>query len=250
MSGETWLILGASSSMARAFARALAERGAALYLAGRDAEDLTRGASDCRLRGAPLAEILPFDARRDGDSVDILSLMTTRMGAADGTFNVACFVGAMPAQPDVDADPALLDGLISDNFTGPARLIHRLAPLMEARGAGAVVGVGSVAGDRGRLGNYAYGAAKSAFHTYLSGLRNRMARSGVHVMTVKPGFVDTAMTWDVEGMFLVAAPDRVARDILKGLEKRRNVIYTPGFWRLVMTIIRLIPEAIFKRMKI
>ena len=90
--------------------------------------------------------------------------------------------------------------------------------------AGTIVGVGSVAGDRGRVGNYVYGAAKAGFHTYLSGLRNRLNRKGAHVVTVKPGFVDTAMTWTVNGMFLVASPEKVASDILRAVAKKRNVL--------------------------
>ena len=108
--------------------------------------------------------------------------------------------------------------------------------------------VTSVAGDRGRFSNYVYGSAKAGFATYLSGLRNRLNRSGAHVVTVKPGFVDTSMTWGVEGMFLVAAPAAVAKSIAKAVEKKKNVIYTPGFWWFIMTIIKLVPERIFKKL--
>ncbi|MFM2354366.1 MAG: hypothetical protein RLZZ528_102, partial [Pseudomonadota bacterium] len=111
-------------------------------------------------------------------------------------------------------------------------------------------GVASVAGDRGRIGNYVYGSAKAGFATYLSGLRNRLTRAGGHVVTVKPGFVDTAMTWGLPGMFLVATPDKVADDILTAVRKKRNVIYTPFFWRYIMLIIIHVPEFIFKKMKI
>jgi short-subunit dehydrogenase len=156
----------------------------------------------------------------------------------------------MPEQAAIDREPALIDGVVADSFTGPARFLQMLAPVMEARGGGTVVGVGSVAGDRGRLGNYVYGAAKAGFATYLSGLRNRLTRAGGHVVTVKPGFVDTAMTWGLPGMFLVATPEKVAADILKAVRRRRNVIYTPAFWALIMLIIRHIPEPIFKKMKI
>ena len=134
------------------------------------------------------------------------------------------------------------------NFAGPARFLTEIAPLMEARAGGTVVGVSSVAGDRGRLSNYVYGAAKAGFATYLSGLRNRLARAGAHVVTVKPGFTDTAMTWGVEGMFLVASPDKVAAAIDRAIAKKKNVIYTPGFWWLIMTIIKLVPEPIFKKL--
>lgn len=193
-----------------------------------------------------MAEAIPFDAR-DPTSFDAI---VTRAGSVDGPLSVAAFVGSMPEQSEIDADPALIAGTIADSYTGPATLIHRLAPLLEAHGSGAVVGVGSVAGDRGRVGNYVYGSTKAGFHTYLSGLRNRLARSGVHVVTVKPGFVDTAMTWGLPGMFLVASPDAVAQDILRAVSKEKNVLYTPFFWRWVMLIIRLVPEPIFKKLSI
>ncbi|MEZ5886673.1 MAG: SDR family NAD(P)-dependent oxidoreductase [Paracoccaceae bacterium] len=243
---ETWIILGATSSMARAFARKLAAEGATVLLAGRDMDDLKVLAEDCRLRGARLAEALSFDARRP----DGFETLIGRMEAEDGTLNAAVFVGSMPPQAEIDADPALIDGTVADSFTGPARFLQLLAPKMEARGGGTVVGVGSVAGDRGRLGNYVYGAAKAGFHTYLSGLRNRLTRAGGHVVTVKPGFVDTSMTWGLPGMFLVAAPEKVADDIGRAVRKRRNVIYTPFFWRFIMLIIIHVPEFIFKKMKI
>ncbi len=243
---RTWIILGATSSMARAFARAVAEDGAGVLLAGRDMEDMSALAGDCRLRGAPVAEAIAFDARRP----EGFAALIERLEQEEGELNAAVFVGSMPEQSTIDADPALVDGTVTDSFTGPARFLQMLAPLMEARGGGTVVGVGSVAGDRGRLGNYVYGAAKAGFATYLSGLRNRLTRAGGHVVTVKPGFVDTAMTWGLPGMFLVASPENVAEDILKAVRKKRNVIYTPFFWRFIMLIIIHVPEFIFKKMKI
>ncbi|MEL6607507.1 MAG: SDR family NAD(P)-dependent oxidoreductase [Pseudomonadota bacterium] len=243
---ETWLILGATSSMARAFVRAVADKGHGVILAGRDSVDMEATAADASLRGAHVAKALPFDAR---DAATFGPLIA-EMAAHEGVLNAAVFVGSMPAQDDIDADPSLIDGVIQDSFTGPATLLQHFAPLIEDRGCGTIVGVGSVAGDRGRVGNYVYGAAKAGFHTYLSGLRNRLTRAGGHVVTVKPGFVDTAMTWTVDGMFLVAPPEKVARDILRAVDRKRNVIYTPGFWRLIMTIIRLVPEPIFKKLSI
>jgi len=243
---QTWIILGATSAMAKAFARRVAAEGAAVLLCGRDGEDLAAQAADCRLRGAPAAEALSFDARDPATFGPIID----RAAALEGQINAAVFVGSMPAQAEIDADPALIDGVVADSHTGPARFLHLLAPVIEARGGGTVVGVGSVAGDRGRLGNYVYGSAKAGFATYLSGLRNRLTRAGGHVVTVKPGFVDTAMTWGLPGMFLVAAPEKVADDILRAVRKRRNVIYTPFFWLFIMLIIRHIPEFVFKKMKI
>lgn len=243
---ENWIILGATSSMARAFARRAAQNGARVFLAGRDIEDLKRQASDCRLRGAELAEAFSYNAR-EPSSCDAL---IERVMREEGVINVAVFIGSMPEQADIDSDPGLIAGVVVDNYSGPATFLQKIIPLMEERGGGCVVGVGSVAGDRGRIGNYVYGSAKAGFHTYLSGLRNRLTKAGGHVVTVKPGFVDTAMTWGIEGMFLVATPEKIAADIWRAVEKRRNLIYTPGFWRVIMGIIKRIPEPIFKKMSI
>jgi short-subunit dehydrogenase len=243
---QTWVILGASSAMGRAFAALLAAKGAGLILAGRDMDDIARIARDCEFRGAPMARAVRFDCRKPEGFQAIYDL------AADqpGELNVACFAGSMAPQDAVDADPALGSLTILDNFTGPVQFLHGFAPLMEARGSGTVIGVGSVAGDRGRIGNYTYGAAKAGFHTYLAGLRNRLTRSGGHVVTVKPGFVDTAMTWGLPGLFLVASPDAVANDLWRAVLRKRNTLYTPFFWRYIMLIITHIPEFLFKKMSV
>lgn len=243
---ESWILLGASSSMARALARRLAAKGHALALCGRDTADLERDASDLRLRGAAEVAVFAFDLRDPAAGTEVLSWAESR----DGALSAAVFAGSMPPQEEIEAAPDLLSGVVTDNFAASAAFLLRLAPIQAARGKGAVVGVGSVAGDRGRLGNYVYGAAKAGFHTFLSGHRNRMGRAGIHVLTVKPGFVDTAMTWGLDGLFLVASPGKVADDILRGLRLRRNVIYTPIFWLGIMTIIRTVPEWIFKRLQI
>lgn len=242
---ETWIILGATSSMARAFSRLAAQKGNDLVLAGRDMDDLERQAQDIALRHGVSAKALRFDAR-DPDTFEPL----LREARESKLASTAVFVGSMPEQSAIDQDPSLVDGTVTDSFVGPARFLTALAPIIEENGGGTVVGVGSVAGDRGRLGNYLYGAAKAGFHTFLSGLRNRLTRSGGHVVTVKPGFVDTAMTWGIEGMFLVASPDDVAKDIFKAVEKKRDVIYTPFFWRYIMLIIRSVPERLFKKLSI
>lgn len=243
---QTWIILGATSTIARAFARKAAERRESLILAGRDIDELGRIAEDCRFRGAPDADVIAFDARDPETFAPIIS----RAQAVQGVLSVAVFVGSMPEQEAIDTDPALVDGTIADSFTGPARLLTTLAPLLEDKQAGTVVGVGSVAGDRGRLGNYVYGASKAGFHAYLSGLRNRLGRSGVHVVTVKPGTVDTAMTWGMEKLPFVAQPEKIASDILRAADKKKDIIYTPVIWWPIMTIIRSIPERIFKKMEI
>ena len=242
----TWIILGGSSTIARFFARQAADRGDGVLLAGRDTEDLKSAAMDCAARGAPVAEHIGFDARDAATFAPILK----RAEKIEGTLGVAIFVGSMPAQEDIDADPALIGDVVTDNFTGPARFLAEIAPLFERRGSGTIIGVGSVAGDRGRIGNYVYGAAKAGFHTYLSGLRNRLGRSGVHVLTVKPGTVDTAMTWGLDKLPFLAAPEKVAGEILRAADRRKNVLYTPLIWWPVMTVIRLIPEPVFKKLRI
>lgn len=246
MTSTTWVILGATSSLARAFTRQVAEDGAGLILCARDTDDAAMTASDARSRGAAFADTLPLDMRDPDSFAPILA----RMGQPDGTVSIAAFTGSMPDQDQIDADPALVQGVITDSFTGPAEFLTRAIPELERRGGGTIVGVSSVAGDRGRLGNYVYGAAKSGFTTYLSGLRNRLGRSGVHVVTVKPGPIDTAMTWSLGKQPMPTTPEAAAEDIHKAVRRKKNVLYTKGPWRIIMSIIRAIPEPIFKRMKI
>jgi len=242
---DTWIILGATSSMARAFTRLIAEQGGRLVLAGRDTDDMDITAADARARGATGATVVRFDARKPKTFADVIE------AAGPGVLNAAVFLGSMPEQADINANPALLDGTIADSFTGPARFLQTLALRVEAEGDGVIVGVGSVAGDRGRASNYVYGSAKAGFHAFLSGLRGRLLPAGGHVVTVKPGFVDTAMTWGLfDRMTMVADPDDVARTILRAADKRRNVVYVPLFWLGIMTIIRAIPEPVFKKLKL
>jgi short-subunit dehydrogenase len=239
------LILGARSAIADAVARTLAADGWDLVLAARRSDSLEPVAADLRLRTGRQVHLLEFDAA-DLPSHDSLA---ERVRATAGTFDLAvCAVGA--DDPQAQGDTATLERVLTANFTGPAACLARLADDFEARGEGGLIGIGSVAGDRGRQSNYPYGAAKAGFAAFLSGLRNRLAGKGIHVMTVKPGFVDTPMTWGKEGMFLVASPERVAADILCAWKARRDVLYTPWFWRWILLIIRLVPERIFKRLSL
>ena len=240
---KTWIVLGATSAMAQPLLRRFAAEGAVLYLAGRNLPELERIAADCTLRGAPRAEALAFDTR----APEGFAALIDRLAGEPGEINAISFAGSMPDQAAIDADPDLIAGVVADNFTGPASFLQRLAPLMEERGMGTIVGVGSVAGDRGRVGNYVYGAAKAGFATYLSGLRNRCGRKGVHVLTVKPGPVDTPMTYGMKMPFM-STPEAVCADIHRAIARKRNVIYTARIWAVIMTVIRLIPEPVFKKM--
>jgi len=243
---QTWIVLGASSTIAKEFTRSVAKDSATVILAGRRMDDLQASAADAVARGAAHAIPVQFDARDPSTFQAIIDEASSKTG----TLNCAVFVGSMPAQEAIDADPTLLDGVIADSLTGPARFLQMLAPLLQEQGTGAIVGVGSVAGDRGRVGNYVYGAAKAGFATYLSGLRNALGRHGVHVLTVKPGPVDTAMTEGLGPQPFMTTAEAVVSDIHKALAKKRNTLYTKWIWWPVMTVIKLIPEPIFKKMSI
>jgi short-subunit dehydrogenase len=247
MSGETWVVLGASSAIARAFARLVAARGDGAILAGRDRDDLDALAQDLRVRGAAHADVLHFDAL-DTASHPAFARECRRL--ATGKLSVFLAFAAMPEQEAIDKDPSLAVHAIAAGFTGAVSILHCLAPILEDQHGGRVIALGSVAGDRGRRKNYVYGAAKAGLHTYLQGLRARLFSFGATVTTVKPGFVDTSMTFGRPGMFLVAAPDSVAAAALAAAEKGREEIYTPFFWALIMLIIKSIPERVMKKLNI
>ena len=246
MTVTTWLILGASSAIARAFARQAAVSGADIILAGRDLADLARTAADIRISTGRNVTVAQFDALDRATH----EALVAQCAALPGVINVALLFGIMPNQASMDADVGQALACIDTGFAGAVAILQALAPELEKRRNGVIVGFGSVAGDRGWLKNYIYGATKAGLHTYLAGLRNRLGRSDVHVLTVKPGFVDTSMTFGLPGMFLVASPEAVARACLLAAAKRRDVIYVPGFWWLIMTIIKAVPERIFKRLSI
>lgn len=243
---ETWLILGASSSISRAFALRAAAAGCAIVLAGRDLADLQIQAADIAIRHGVPVEVRPFDASETAGH----GALARDLDARERALNVFAAFGTMPRQAAAEADPALAVDAIAVNFAGMVSILLHLAPLLERRRCGRVVVLGSVAGDRGRLSNYVYGSTKAGLHAFLQGLRARLARAGVGVTTVKPGFTDTAMTWGVPGMFLVASPEAVAERCFDHAVKGTEEIYAPAFWRLIMSIIRAIPEHIFKRLNL
>jgi decaprenylphospho-beta-D-erythro-pentofuranosid-2-ulose 2-reductase len=140
--------------------------------------------------------------------------------------------------------------VIARNLTGAINLLEPLAACLERQRTGFIIGISSVAGDRGRQSNYIYASAKGGFSIYLQGLRNRLFHAGVRVLTVKAGFVDTAMTYGMPNLFFVASPDYVGEQIVRALEKGRDVAYVPWFWRYIMLVLKLVPESIFKRLKL
>ncbi|MEM9413917.1 MAG: SDR family oxidoreductase [Planctomycetota bacterium] len=233
------LIVGATSGIARAVAHRLAQRGYALVLAARDAEAIDRDAADLRVRYSVEVETRAFDAL-DFDChaslVDGLDLCAA----------VVCH-GIMLSNEDAAADIHEHRRMIDINYTSYASVLEVLASYFEARGEGVIAAISSVAGDRGRPSNYCYGATKAAVSAYLSGLRGRLRPRGVAVLTIKPGPTDTPMTHGLKAKGPTAPPEVVARQIVKDIEKRRAICYTPRKWWPIMTIIRAIPEWLFKR---
>lgn len=242
------LIVGATSTIAQAVARQLAMRGNNLILAGRRIEELDRLARDLRLRHEVQVAVERFDALKiDGHGDFFIACTNALAGELDG---VIVAYGYLGSQHDAQQDFNEARTIIETNFTSCVWILEHAAAYLEARGAGYICVISSVAGDRGRQSNYIYGSAKAGLTTYLQGLRNRLFKKRIAVITVKPGFVDTKMTYGRKATFLVAKPERVARDICRAIQKRKDVVYTPWFWWGIMAIIKSIPETIFKRMKL
>lgn len=241
MSGPV-LILGAASGIARAVARSFAEAGHPIQLAARNSARLQDDAADLRTRFGVPVTLHDFDAL----ALDSHAAFVADLPALPEV--AICAVGTMGEQGQSEADPQAAAHVMRSNFEGPASVLAHLANAMEARGSGSLVGISSVAGDRGRASNYVYGSAKAGFTAFLSGLRNRLSKKGVHVVTVLPGFVRTAMLdgMDTPGP-LTAEPAEVGAAVLNAVEKQRNVIYTRPIWQIVMAVIRNIPEPIFKK---
>ena len=246
---ENILMLGATSGIAKELSRVLAERGCRLILAGRDREELEKSAADLRLRYQVQADVEVFDGLDFAGLGVLVARCLSRPEPIDGV--ILCY-GYLPDQRRSETDAGEARRAIDLNFTSAVALLAPLANYLESQRRGYLAAISSVAGDRGRQSNYTYGAAKAGLTAYLQGLRNRLHRSGVHVLTVKPGFVDTRMT---QGRVnpnspLVASAQRVARDIDRAIRRRRNVIYTPWFWRPIMLAVRAVPEFLFKRLKL
>ena len=239
------LIVGATSSIATACARRWVEEETIFFLVGRTADKLGQIAADLAARGATV-QTHALDLNRFDQNPAMLDACYAALGKID----IALIAhGTLPDQKACEQDPQLAVQEFTNNGLSVIALLTDLANRMEAQKSGCIAVISSVAGDRGRPSNYLYGAAKGAVTDFCSGLRGRLFKSGVHVLTIKPGFVDTPMTQGLPlPKLLVATPDRVAQDIERAVEKRRDTVYTPWFWHLIMLIIIHIPERIFKRL--
>lgn len=242
------VIIGATSAIAHAAARLWAAQGAALFLVGRNVERLAANAADLRVRGAASVATHAMHATDDAAYAPMLAAALAALGGID----IALIAhGTLADQRACELDLALLRAEIETNGVSVCLLAQLFGNHFATQGGGTLAVIGSVAGDRGRQSNYVYGAAKGLVARFLEGLRNRLAQSGVQVLTIKPGFVDTPMTAEIEKKGLLwAQPEAVAAGILQAIDNKRDVVYLPWFWRVILLVIRHIPERIFKRLSL
>lgn len=242
------LIIGATSAIATACTRLWAGQGARLFLVARDAEKLQALASDFSVRGAE--SVATF--RMSAEDIPAHSAMLAAALRVLGQVDIALIAhGTLPDQRACEADASLALREFVTNGTSVIALLTVLANQFEQQGSGAIGVISSVAGDRGRPSNYVYGSAKAAVSTFCEGLRARLFKAGVSLTDIRPGFVATPMTQGLPlPALLVVQPEVVAGRIVTGIEHKVDVLYAPAFWRLLMLVIRNIPEAVFKRMKL
>lgn len=245
------LIVGATSAIAQAVARKfLTEKPEFIefYLIARNENKLTQVADDLKARSAKRVFTLVNDLSNPSKMNEYISAAWTELSGIDVAFIAH---GTLPDQRETEQNWQSISETLEENVLSQLAAMEALASKMQAVKGGIIAIIGSVAGDRGRQSNYIYGTAKGAISIYAQGLRNRLYKSNVHVLTIKPGFVDTPMTaaFEKKGA-LWATADQIAGPIVKAIKKRKNVIYTPTIWFVIMTIIKAIPEPIFKRLSL
>lgn len=240
---ETVLVLGATSDIGIAIAKKFAAGGYNIQLAARKPEQLDAIRSDIEVRSGVNCSTHAFDALK-------YQAHAAFFDALKPDITITIF-GTMYEEEDAFNDWALAEAMINTNYTGAVSILNIAAKHYIAQQKGAIIGVSSVAGDRGRASKLIYGSSKAAFTAYLAGLRNKCFKDRVHVMTVKPGFVYTRMTENLPlPKPLTSTPDEVAAIVYNGFVKKKNTIYVKWFWRYIMLIIKNIPEFQFKKMKL
>lgn len=238
------LIVGATSAIAEATARLWAQNGDQLFLVARHPEKLAGIANDLQVRGASKVETYTLDANHIQQHENMLD---DAEQALDGLDTVLIAHGSLSDQAACQQSVESTLQEITTNALSTIALLTLIANRFEQRKNGCIAVISSVAGDRGRQSNYVYGSAKAMVTTFASGLRQRLQKSGVSVLTIKPGFVDTPMTANFKKGPLWATPEKVANDIVRACQRKTDVLYTPWFWYGIMTIIKSIPESIFKK---
>ncbi|MFH0881576.1 MAG: SDR family NAD(P)-dependent oxidoreductase [bacterium] len=245
---SAWLITGATGGIASAVARELAARGHRLALADlpETQRRLASDAEDLRVRFSVKVDTFLFDAVTRKKHESLLNEIEKQVGDLDG---ILWTVGVMWPQEELTSDGEKAARHHEVNYVSAMHFLGLVADRFEHRKSGMIVAIGSPAGDRGRASNYLYGADKAALHVFMQGLRQRLAPAGVHVLTIKPGPTRTPMTAGMEKLPLPSTPAVVAKGIVRAIEKKREVAYVPGIWRAIMLVLRHIPEAVFKKMK-
>ena len=230
-----------------ACAQRLAAQGSCLFLVARDAGMLTTLAADLEIRTRSRVVTFACDLADISTHAEVLRRSLETLTRID---LVLVAYGILGSQPEAEKDFAAAQEILHTNFISTVSLLTLFANTLEQQKSGTIAVISSVAGDRGRQSNYVYGASKGALTVFLQGLRNRLYHSGVHVITVKPGFVATPMTAHLPPNKLFATPDAIADAIVRGIARGNNELYAPGYWRLIMGVIRYIPESLFKRLKL
>lgn len=240
------VIVGASSGIGAALAHRLAAEGYRVALLARREPALARLCEQINsAQGEGCARAYPHDVTRYAEIPALFQRLLQEMGHID--LIVYC-AAVMPSVGALEFDPEKDRAMVEVNLLGAMGWLGQAATLFARMGAGHIVGISSVAGDRGRVKNPGHNASKAGLDAYLEGLRNRLSRLGVRVLTVKPGFVDTAMLKDAGRTFWVQSPDRTALDIWRAIRSGKQLIYTPARWRWLMLIVRNIPSIVFRRL--
>ena len=239
------LIIGAHSAIAVAVARRYSESGAALFLAARDPERLQTLANDLTVRGASAVNYHALDLTDTQQHGELVSKAAESLGDID--LALICH-GMLPDQALCERDFDALHRSLQVNGLSALSLLSALGNRLEQQAHGSIAVITSVAGDRGRRSNYVYGASKAMLSTYIQGFRGRMHSHGVDVIDIRPGLVDSPMTSHLKKGLLFSSPERIAGCIVRGIERRRTTVYAPGYWRLIMAVVKVIPDALFKRL--
>jgi len=243
-----YLILGATSGIAETTCRIWAGQGANLFLVGRSEDKLRAMAGDLRVRGAAFVDYAVADLDRLEDHASLLAHAITQLGGLDVAYLA---FGILGDQKKAEAEVAHAEEILHTNLVAPVSMLTWLANFCTRQGRGVLAVLSSVAGDRGRKSNYVYGASKAGLTAFVDGLRNRVDREGVAVITIKPGPVKTAMTTGMKGQEKFADVNAVAKTIADTIAKREGgILYVPGKWRPIMAVVRAIPDSVFKKLNL